>query len=348
MPEIGKWCSWLLSAGLVCFFALPNIQHAKNYNSHVVYPVKTIEVLNKLNEVSDQDDFVVTWWDYGSGCWFYGNTRTFTSPAHQTFDNFLTSEILRSTNPSRASHLARVKTETFIDLQNKRKLGEPTFGTAVEAIFKDGTSELAFYQGLLEDIGNEQYPLPTKTSDNFLFLPYEILRIFPTILSFSSRNLYFPRKYRLNQSGAKDPPMIILKNGRREGASLVFDGGYRIDRRGMLRFEGNQSGMIPYAQILEVSDNNQSAKPVNMLTVDGLRIPSNSDPVAARRLLYIRKYRELVILSPETYRSTFAKRFLLDQFDQRAYEHPFLTKALFLDSNPTWHRQTGLLSRGRI
>ena len=91
MPEIGKWCSWLLSAGLVCFFAHPNIQHAKNYNSHVVYPVKTIEVLNKLNEVSDQDDFVVTWWDYGSGCWFYGNTRTFTSPAHQTFDNFLTS-----------------------------------------------------------------------------------------------------------------------------------------------------------------------------------------------------------------------------------------------------------------
>ena len=65
--------------------------------------------------------------------------------------------------------MARLKTETFIDLQNKRKLGETTFGTAVEAIFKDGTSELGFYQGLLEDIGNEQYPLPTKTSDNFYF-----------------------------------------------------------------------------------------------------------------------------------------------------------------------------------
>ena len=81
---------------MVMWFASPNLQHASNYHSHVVYPVKTMEVLQELNKASDPDDFVVTWWDYGSGCWYYGNTRTFTSPAHQTEDNFLSSEILRS------------------------------------------------------------------------------------------------------------------------------------------------------------------------------------------------------------------------------------------------------------
>ena len=65
---------------LVILFALPNIDHAKGYFSHAVYPVNTIKVLEELNEASDPDDFVVTWWDYGSGCWFYGDTRTFTSP----------------------------------------------------------------------------------------------------------------------------------------------------------------------------------------------------------------------------------------------------------------------------
>ena len=81
-------CIFLISARKnVLQICLENLD--KNYNSHVVYPVKTIEVLTKLKEASNPDDFVVTWWDYGSGCWFYGNTRTFTSPAHQTFDNFL-------------------------------------------------------------------------------------------------------------------------------------------------------------------------------------------------------------------------------------------------------------------
>ena len=58
--------------------------------------------------------------------------------AHQTFDNFLTSEILRSRNPQRAVNLARLKTETYVEIQEKSRLGEPTYRTAVQAIFKDG------------------------------------------------------------------------------------------------------------------------------------------------------------------------------------------------------------------
>ena len=209
--DIAKWGTWGVAAFVVCFFALPNIQHAKNYNSHVVYPMKTVEVLDKLNQASSPDDFVVTWWDYGSGCWFYGNTRTFTSPAHQTFDNFLTSEILRSSSQARAVNLSRLKTETFVNLQKERESGGEAFATAVQAIFKDGTPDLEFYQGLINDLGDNNYTLPPKTRDVFLFLPYEILRIFPTILSFSSRNLYFPQKYGSNNNGSKDPPMMILR-----------------------------------------------------------------------------------------------------------------------------------------
>ena len=86
--------NWLAVLLLVFWFARPNFNHAAKYHSHVVYPIKSMEVLEKLNEASEPDDYVVTWWDYGSGCWFHGDTRTFTSPAHQTKDNFLSSEIL--------------------------------------------------------------------------------------------------------------------------------------------------------------------------------------------------------------------------------------------------------------
>ncbi len=346
LSKILKWCSWGFSGMLVCFFAIPNIQHAKNYNSHVVYPIKTIEVLKKLNEVSEPDDFVVTWWDYGSGCWFYGNTRTFTSPAHQTFDNFLTSEILRSPSAARAANLSRLKTETFVHLQEKVKSGASTAGTAVQAIFKDGSSKLEFYQGLINDISDDNFSLPSKTRDVFLFLPYEILRIFPTILSFSSKNLYFSKNNAQNQSGTQDPPMMILKNGRREGSSIAFEGGYRLDRRGFLRVEGKKSGTIPYGQILEVFGDGLPSKQANSISWAGLNIPSNVDPLAARRLLFIHEFGELVILSPETFRSSFARRFLLDRFDQSVYKHPLFEKGPFPPKQPymaqaDWVTQSG-------
>jgi dolichyl-diphosphooligosaccharide--protein glycosyltransferase/undecaprenyl-diphosphooligosaccharide--protein glycosyltransferase len=346
LSHIVKWSTWSFSALVVYFFALPNIQHAKNYNSHVVYPIKTIEVLEKLNEASDPGDFVVTWWDYGSGCWFYGNTRTFTSPAHQTYDNFLTSEILRSSSPARAVNLARLKAQTFVDLQRKREKGEPAFGTAVQAIFKDGTPDLEFYQGLMSDLDNNNSVLPHNSRDIFLFLPYEILRIFPTILSFSSRNLYFPQKYGANNQRANDPPMMILRNGRREGKSFVFDDGYRLDKTGNLRMDGKKGGSIPYGQILSVLADGKPAKPINFIEFNGLKIPSNINPSAARRLLFIEEKNEMVILSPEIFRSTFAQRFLLDRLDLIAYNHPLFEKGPFPRNQPymaqaDWVTQSG-------
>ena len=58
-----SWAVWVLAGGIVMFLLKPNIQHAKII-IHMVYPTK-IEVLNKLNEVSKPDDFVVTWWTTG-------------------------------------------------------------------------------------------------------------------------------------------------------------------------------------------------------------------------------------------------------------------------------------------
>ena len=180
-----------------------------------------MEVLEALNQASEPDDFVVTWWDYGSGCWFYGNARTFTSPAHQTVDNFLSSEILRSTSPMQAYNLARLKTETYAGLQEQKiHEGKSDFTTAVQAIFRDGTPEQEFYQGLLHDASQAGFSLPPKTRETFLFLPYEILRIFPTILSFSSRNLYFSGNEGSNSASLSEPPMLILRGGRREGGPM--------------------------------------------------------------------------------------------------------------------------------
>ena len=344
--EYGQFITYALAVLSVAFVAWPNVQHAKNYNSHVVYPTKTIEVLEALNKASDPEDFVVTWWDYGSGCWFYGQTRTFTSPAHQTFDNYLTSEIFRSRSPERAKNLACLKTETYVDLQKNRESGVITYPTAVQAIFKDGTSDLILYQGLLDDLSEASYITPSKTREVFLFMPYEIMRIFPTILSFSSRNLYFDEKFYEKSFASGEPPMKILRNGRREGTSIAFDGGYRLDRRGNLRFEGDRSGVISYGQLWNVRDDLQPAKMANSIAMDGLEIAANPNSLSSRRLLFVEGRNDLVILSAHIFHSTFAKRFLLDRFDSKAFSHSSFEKGALPIRQPYMAQADWVTSQG--
>lgn len=345
--KTARWATWGAVGLLVFWFASPNLQHAANYHSHVVYPIKTMEVLEELNQASEPDDFVVTWWDYGSGCWYYGNTRTFTSPAHQTVDNFLSSEILRSTSPVQAYNLARLKTETYVKLQEQKKQGgKSDFSTAVQAIFRDGTPDQVFYQGLLHDASLADFPLPPKTRETFLFLPYEILRIFPTILSFSSRNLYFYGNEGSNSSSLKEPPMLILRGGRREGTSYVFDGGYRINQRGDLLVDGNQRGMITYGQAFEVDPQGGPASAVESFSVDGLRLALKYDPTVGRRIIHVPHLNELIIVSADTFRSSFARRYLLSRFDEEVYAHPHFAKGADPRKQPFFTQADWVTSRG--
>jgi hypothetical protein len=326
------------STSLVCvgfvviLFAWPNIDHASGYHSHVVYPVKTIEVLEELNKASDPDDFVVTWWDYGSGCWFYGDTRTFTSPAHQTLDNYLTSEIFRANSHLQAAHLARLKTETFVRLQDKSESEQIAFGTAVQEMFKDGSSDLVFYQGLLDGLKDPNASLPPKSRDVFLFMPYEILRIFPTILSFSSRNLYFPPS---SGNMKNETPMTILRNGRRQGNYLVFDGGHRMDRNGVVKLlDADKFFALPYGKMMVVAEDGQPAISVDQIDIEGVRFSAGLSNGGNRVAVFVRNKNDLIILSPRTYRSTFAKRFIIDRFDASAYENPLFAQAANPRSSP--------------
>ena len=324
------WPAKILSMTLVGFFVVflvrPNLQHARNYNSHVVYPGKTIEALEALDAVSEPDDFVVTWWDYGSGSWFYGGARTFTSPAHQTVDNFLTSEILRSTSQLKAANLCRLKAETYVGLHDTKGENSSTYTTAVRALFQDGSPDLRFYPGLLADLASQDYHPPEKSREVYLFFPYEILRIFPTIMGFSYRNLLMTKQLDQYPGGRVPKAMSILRDARREGNSLVFANGFRLDRRGKLRTK-DQKSIAPYGSISIVGAPGEPAKIVDALAVDGLRIPSNPERSSSQRLLYLPEQRELIILSADTYRSTLAKRFLLDRFDPEVYSHPSFASA---------------------
>ena len=262
-------------------------------------------------------------------------------------DNFLSSEILRSTSAAKAFNLARLKTETYVQLQQQRELEKKSeFSTAVQAIFKDGTPEQLFYQGLLYDAEKENFVLPTKTRDTFLFLPYEILRIFPTILSFSSRNLYFSGNEGPNSSSINEPPMVILRSGRREGSSYVFENGYRLSQRGDLIMERPQKGVVTYGQAFEIDPQGGPARVIESINVDGLRVALKYDPSVGRRIIHVPHLNELIIISADTFRSSFARRYLLSKFDAEVYSHPLFNKGADPRKQPFFTQADWVTSQG--
>ena len=143
-----------------------------------------------------------------------------------------------------------------------------------------------------------------------------------------------------------EPPMVILRGGRREGGSDVFDGGYRISRRGELIVDGKQRGSITYGQAFEVDPNGGPARPIESILVDGLSISLRYDASVGRRLVHIPHLKELVILTADSFRSSFARRYLISAFDSQIYNHPLFEKGADPRKQPFFAQADWVTSQG--
>ena len=86
---------------------------------------------------------------------------------------------------------------------------------------------------------------------------------------------------------------------------------------------------MPYGQLWSTSgDAGEAARIIRSISVDGFQIISKPDPRSSRALLYIEKTKDLIILSSVALNSTFAKRFLLDNFDEQVFHHPIFEKGV--------------------
>ena len=73
--------------------------------------------------------------------------------------------------------------------------------------------------------------------------------------------------------------MTILRNARREGSSIVFDGGFQLDRRGELRMEGPNSGRIPYHSVLQTAGDGMPPIRVQNLLLKVFQFAVNGIPL---------------------------------------------------------------------
>ncbi len=280
---------YLLMGLLTSALIYPNIVHIINYAVPTVFTKAEVKDLVKLNEIADSKDYTLSWWDYGYPIWYYSDTSTLIDGGKHNNDNFIISKIMFSSSPMQVANLSRLAVESYVD---------SNFSIVANNIFSTKENP----QKLLTALKSSEFKLPEKTRDIFLFMPYKMMRIFPTVGVFSNLDLKTGRKERkiifyptsiVNQNGSK----IVLRNG------IVYD-----MASGMLTM-GSQNAKVHRFDMVEYRPNGESIHNSQINHVDGTFC-----------VVFLKTYNSFVVMDKETYNSAYVQMFMLDNHDKELFD----------------------------
>ncbi len=275
------------------FMLYPNITHIINYKVPTVFTQDEVKVLEKLKKISNPKDYTIAWWDYGYPIWFYSNTNTIIDGGKHNEDNFLVSQILSTSSQTQAANLARVSVETYIDSNYKR---------IAPTLFKNKTPNQIDPNDYLEELESDEFKLPPKSRDIYIYLPNRMLNIFSTVTMFSNLDLVTGAKYEM--------PFYYKTNRFQDTQNkLNLGNGIVLDKtRGIISF-GNQK--------------TQLKRFVNIGYTDGGKLKKNIqtiNPNAPLSLIFMSSYGTFLLLDEKMYNSLFIKLFVFEEYDKELFE----------------------------
>ena len=289
----------------------PNIQHIIEYKVPTVFTKDEVKVLDNLGKITSREDYVVSWWDYGYPIRYYADVKTLVDGGkHGGSVNFPVSYILTNSQDE-AARMARLdveyteKTFTFRD-ENKQLIIDKnlTIFSNIEQMTKeygyDDTND--FLLSLDTDI-----KLPKKTRDIYLFLPFRMLNIYPTVKVFSNLDLMSGQKY-------NRPLFYISTNYKQIKNILHLGNGVSLDLNTKILSLGDKKTMIRRF-VTTVYDKKMRLKK----KVDLVDFSSNIS------VIYMKNYNTFLILDEATYNSTYIQLMVLEEYDAKLFEPVELT-----------------------
>jgi len=268
---------------------VPNIQHIINYKISTVFNHTEVENLVKLNEQASGKDYTIAWWDYGYPLWYYSDTSTLIDGGKHNNDNFIVSKIMQTTSPKLAANLSRLAVETYVSNGYK---------TITKTLF-EGKDPNA----LLDSLADGSYPLPAKSRDVFLYMPYRMLDIFPTVALFGNLDLTTGKRlrpfkfYTLRAVSSSKDGRITFSNG------LIFDA-----KKGLLRLPRSTQKIKRFV----VTQNRKGGK----IKLESQFYHSDGEYV----MVYMKSYGKFVLMDSETFHSMYVQMFILGRYDTSLFE----------------------------
>jgi len=271
----------------------PNITHIIGYKVPTVLKKAEVQDLAKLDEMADSKDYTLAWWDYGYPIWYYSNTNTLIDGGKHTNDNFIISKIMQSDSPELVANLSRLAVETYVD---------SNYTIVANTLFKNQQEDQIDPNLLLSELEDPAYKLPKKTRDIYLYLPYRMLNIFPTVTIFGNLDLttgkaerkvvFYPTSAASNKNG-----IIAFRNG------ITFDA-----KKGELTL-GRQKEAVKH---FIVTQNTKQGK----VQMQSQQYHAKGEYV----VIYLKSYGTFVVMDIKTFNSTYVQMFMLEKYDKNLFE----------------------------
>ncbi len=293
-----KFVKYLLIASLTLLTLYPNIKHIVKYKVPTVFNSEEVKVLDKLNQIASSKDYTVTWWDYGYPIWYYSDTNTLIDGGKHNEDNFIVSKILTTDSQIQAVNLSRLAVETYIASGYK---------VVANTIFKNNQKDQINPNKLLNQMKNDDFKLPKKTRDIYLFLPQRMLNIFPTVAIFSNIDL---------MTGEQKRRSFFYMTDRfaQQGNLLNLDNGIILDKTTSILSLGDKKIPLKRFVVVAYDDKGKFVKNVQ-----------NIDKNAPLSIVFMQSYNKFLVLDEKMYNSLFIKLFVLQEYDPSLFEPAVMT-----------------------
>ena len=279
----------LLTMGML----YPNITHIIGYKVPTVLNKAEVEDLVKLDKLADAKDYTLTWWDYGYPVWFYSDTSTLIDGGKHNNDNFIISKIMQTTSPELAANLSRLAVETYVD---------SNYSIVADTLFRNGKKDQVDPNILLGELESGSYVLPKKSRDVYLYLPYRMLNIFPTVAVFGNldlttgkperRIIFYPTSAVSNKDG-----IVSFANG------IVFD-----VKKGVVSM-GPQQIAVKQFIVTEFTKNGETNVRSEPFHAEGSLV-----------VVYMKSYGQFIVMDKETFKSMYVQMFILGKYDKSLFE----------------------------
>ena len=295
LQNITKYTFVILATAAMIY---PNIKHIQGYLVPTVLNKTEVADLDKLDDMASNKDYTLTWWDYGYPIWYYSDTNTLIDGGKHTHDNYIISKLMFSDSPQQVANLSRLAVETYVD---------SNYSIVADTLFKGSDKSPKHF---MDDLKSENYELPEKTREVYLYFPFRMMRIFPTVGVFGNINLktgkeerkiYFSPLSVAQQANGK----VLFRNG------TIYDG---------------TKGTV---EVILKENNKYVKKTKKVYRFDVAGYGANGKTKVQSKLhsisgeyciVFLQSYGQIVVMDRKTYNSAYVQMFMLGKYDKNLFE----------------------------
>ncbi|WP_457562946.1 STT3 domain-containing protein [Caminibacter pacificus] len=305
---INKKLSYFSRVVLPILLAVPslyaNIQHVLVYKTPTTFLKPEVATLDKLSHIAKREDYAVTWWDYGYPIRYYSGVKTVIDGGkHDSNLMYAMSKVLTS-NQVVSANMARLAVEYTDKVEVAKELGKnfDSKGFILDMMKKYGYKDVNKF---LKDLNNVDFKLPKKTRDVYLYLPFRLTNILPTVALFGNIDL---------KTGKVTRPFIestAVRGIRNNG--ILFQNGLWLDTSGILHLDQQEAPINTFVVSLYKNGKFETIK-------------YDYNPKSNIYVLWYRPLNIVLIVSKKYFDSTYVQLFFLENYDKKLFEPVLLNK----------------------